>query len=66
MYCNKDLENNNIDNNINEMFLINFNKKYKFNLDIINNNFKGIYNDCLFVLKSINDVNIIKNYIYMD
>ena len=60
MYSNKDLDNK----YMNEIFLINFNKKYKFNLNIIKN-FKGFYSDCIVLLKNNNDINLIKKRIYI-
>jgi hypothetical protein len=58
--------NNDIDTKYsNEMLLINFNKKYTFNLNIVKN-FKGIYNDLIFLLKNNNDFNLIKKYKYIN
>ena len=49
----------------NETILINFNKKCKFNLNIVKN-FKGFYNDLILLMKNNNNIEIIKNYTFSD
>ena len=49
----------------NETILLNFNKKYKFNLNIVKN-FKGFYTDLIFILKNNSDMRLLKNFIYTD
>ena len=57
MYSNKDLD----IKYINETILLNFNKKFKFNLNIVKN-FGGLYGDLVFLLKNNTNINILKKY----
>ena len=61
MYSNKDLD----IKYINETILLNFNKKFKFNLNIVKN-FGGLYGDLVFLLKNNTNINILKKYSCID
>ena len=61
MYSLKDIDNK----YTNETILLNFNKKYKFNLNIVKD-FKGFYNDLIFILQNNNNMHLLKNFVYTD